>query len=243
VGDYFSQLCVIASIISAHKPCAKTGPAPPTSSYFSSRRVLGLGGLAHLNVSLTRRYTGLLFLTLTIILIVFIICSAPGPAPPDYIDFWPSVVCVLTEDADDTKDSTSKLPLDFCLSALYFLRHACSVCTAKPATPTYLCLRLHPGHASLCWRQRHHALPSNGLVDAQMASIRHRLAPHLTVPVTGLREGECCCEVPVHEPVLESSCSMVDRARLARVITRTRRLGNGGSRKLNVGESVHALLY
>ena len=56
--------------------------------------------------------------------------------------------------------------------------------------------------------------------------------------VTDLRESHCRCEVPVHESVLESACSMLDRARLARAITRTRRLGIGGSRKLNVASQL-----
>ena len=56
-----------------------------------------MGVLAHLNVSLTRIYTGLLFLTLTDIFLVHRNCSAPGAAAPDHPDcpLWPPVVLGL----------------------------------------------------------------------------------------------------------------------------------------------------
>jgi len=52
----------------------------------------------------------------------------------------------------NTKDGTSKMPLDVYVLVLWFLCHACSVCTANPATATALAVNISPspGNAILC---------------------------------------------------------------------------------------------
>jgi len=69
-----------------------------TSVRDPTRRVLGLGGPAHLNVSLTRDYKGLLFLTFSVIFLVHRNCSTPGAAALDRPDYppWPPVARGLT---------------------------------------------------------------------------------------------------------------------------------------------------
>ena len=174
---------------------AKTGVSPPgcvvPSVRDTTRRVLGLGGLAHLNVSLTRGYTGVLFPTFIVIFIVHRNCSAPGAAAPDHPHCPPWTTTAL---AVNISPSTGNTPLCMCPASslydiwlliahefvYYFLKSPSTLLRAY--FRTYLRLRLHPGPASPCWLQRRIARFCNWLINTRTESTRHRQAPHRTVP-------------------------------------------------------------